>query len=484
MALDFFDLRSMKKNHPAWKLMTAEYGPLIGAFLDRSFREHHVQSIPESQLVLLLEDFLFHLSETEGPDSFPREAKAYLDDWAEDDKGWLRKYYSPGTDEPLYDLTPAAERALQWMEGLFESTFVGTESRLYTVIELLKQIVQGVENDAQTRINQLKAERKHLDEQIRRIQAGDIPLLDERGIKERFYQFSRTARELLSDFRAVEHNFRSLDRQVREQVAGWTGEKGQLLQSIFGHHDAILESDQGKSFQAFWDFLMSPSRQEELTELLDRVFELPTLAEEVDDRRLRRVHFDWMRAGEQTQRTVARLSQQLRRFLDDQAYFENKRIMQLIDSIEQGALEVRDSIPPGDFMQIDELSPSLTLPFARPLFVPSQPPSIDSLIALDDEVDVDPEALFNTLVVDKKALWDRLHRILEDRTQVALDEVVELYPLEHGLAELVTYLTMATETTHSLIDEQTSIPLEWLDTQGNRRRATLPQVIFLKGGRP
>jgi hypothetical protein len=37
-----------------------------------------------------------------------------------------------------------------------------------------------------------------------------------------------------------------------------------------GERDAIGRSDQGKSFQAFWEFLMSSRRQEELTELLDR----------------------------------------------------------------------------------------------------------------------------------------------------------------------------------------------------------------------
>jgi hypothetical protein len=42
------------------------------------------------------------------------------------------------------------------------------------------------------------------------------------------------------------------------------------------------------------------------------------------------MHYDWLEAGEHTQRTVAKLSGQLRRYLDDQAFLENKRIMQVI----------------------------------------------------------------------------------------------------------------------------------------------------------
>ena len=35
-----------------------------------------------------------------GEDTFPRAALEYLDDWAADDKGFLRKYYPPDSDEP------------------------------------------------------------------------------------------------------------------------------------------------------------------------------------------------------------------------------------------------------------------------------------------------------------------------------------------------------------------------------------------------
>ncbi len=73
------------------------------------------------------------------------------------------------------------------------------------------------------------------------------------------------ARELLTDFREVEYNFRQLDRRVRERIALWEGSKGALLEEIMGERDLIADSDQGRSFRAFWDFLLSSRRQEELT---------------------------------------------------------------------------------------------------------------------------------------------------------------------------------------------------------------------------
>ena len=47
-----------------------------------------------------------------GDAAFPRPALDYLNDWAAPDKGWLRKFYKPGTDEAQFDLTPATEKAI------------------------------------------------------------------------------------------------------------------------------------------------------------------------------------------------------------------------------------------------------------------------------------------------------------------------------------------------------------------------------------
>jgi hypothetical protein len=169
-------------------------------------------------------------------------------------------------------------------------------------------------------------------------------MLDDTALKDRFQQFMQGARELLADFREVEHNFRQLDRRVRERIALWEGSKGALLEDIMGERDAIADSDQGKSFRAFWDFLLSSRRQEELTELLARVLALPAVAD-LHPTPARGVHYDWMEAGEHTQRTVAALSQQLRRFLDDQAWLENRRIMDILHGIESKALALRDAPP-------------------------------------------------------------------------------------------------------------------------------------------
>lgn len=480
MNLNYATLDSLRRNHPAWRLLRSDHAPLVASFLHRVFIMPNVRAIAQSDLSETLEDELFTLREQNGPEIFNKSAPEYLNDWAGNDRGWLRKFYPSGSDEPHFDLTPATEKALVWLAGLTERAFVGTESRLLTLFDLLKQMSEGSEIDPQARIAELRRRRDAIDADIARIQAGDVPLLDETALKDRFQQFVQLARELLSDFREVEHNFRSLDRRVRERIALWDGAKGALLEDIMGERDAIADSDQGRSFRAFWDFLMSQSRQEELTSLVQRVLSLPPLAELKPDARLRRVHYDWLEAGEQTQRTVARLSEQLRRFLDDRTWLENRRIMDILRGIESKALAVRDCPPTGDLMTIADTAATIELPMERPLYTPPMKPLIANIELEDGIGDVDASALYSQVVIDKAELSGYIRQELQTLSQISLCELVKIYPLQHGLAELVTYLQLASDLSHTVVDDDTIDTVEWQTPGGATRRARLPRILFVR----
>lgn len=478
MALDQATLEAMRRQHPAWRLLAADSAPLVASFLHRVFVVPNVRTMGQADLAEALEDTLFALREQRGADAYPKAALDYLNDWAANDKAWLRKFYPPGSDEPHFDLTPATEKAVAWLAGLAERAFVGTESRLLTLFELLRQMDQGAEADPAARMRDLQRRRDEIDAEIERVAQGDVELMSDTALKERFQQFSALARELLADFREVEHNFRALDRRVRERIALWDGRKGELLQDILGERDLIADSDQGRSFRAFWDFLMSQVRQEELTQLLERVLALEPVAEVATDARLKRVHYDWLEAGEHAQRTVALLSQQLRRFLDDQAWLENRRIMEMLRGIEAAALALRESPPPGEFMAIDDTAASIELPMERPMHTPAVKVALARLKLEAGDEDVDAKALYSQFVIDKAVLAQRIRRALQERTQVTLAELLKEHPLEQGLAELVAYLQLAVEQGAAVADDAQDDVVSWQLPAGTCRRARLPRVIF------
>lgn len=112
MTLDYATLDLLRQSHPAWRLLRSDHAPLVASFLHRVFVAPNVRLMAQADLVEALEDELFDLRERLGPAAFPKSALEYLNDWAANDKGWLRKFYRTGSDEPQFDLTPATEKAI------------------------------------------------------------------------------------------------------------------------------------------------------------------------------------------------------------------------------------------------------------------------------------------------------------------------------------------------------------------------------------
>ena len=207
--MDLADVERLRDRHPAWRLLRAGNAPLVLAFLGRFFVDANNGATSASVLAAALDDELYELN-AGAPDAprYPKPATDYLEDWAHPDAGWLRRFYPLGSDEVHYDATPAFNKAYAWVIGLGVRAFVGTESRLHTVVELLRQIVYGAETDPKVRLAELQRRRDAIDREIAEVEAGNLAVLGPTSLRDRYQQFVATARELLSDFREVEENFR------------------------------------------------------------------------------------------------------------------------------------------------------------------------------------------------------------------------------------------------------------------------------------
>ena len=333
--------------------------------------------------------------------------------------------------------------------------------------------MHGTDTDPQRRLAELRRRRDEVDAEIAIIESGELPLLAPAGVRDRFQQFTATARELLSDFREVEENFRLLDRAARERIATWDGAKGDLLNELVGSRSEITDSDQGHSFQAFYDFLLSATRQQELTDLLDRV----TGLDAVDaDRRVKGVHHEWSEAAERAQRTVRQISEQLRRFLDDQVWLENRRVLDLVRDVESAALAIRDN-QPADGLTVDNPGIAISLPFERPLYAPPATAEVESLV-LTTLADVDSDVLFAQTYIDQTRLMDNIRAVLPAQSSALLSDIVAMYPIEHGAAEIVSYLALADDEVDIEMDDGDVTTLDYTNPEDPERtsRARLPKV--------
>jgi len=476
------ELLSSLRQSAAVKLLQSQNAPLILSFLHDQFKQKQQVTIPHGRLSEDLTAYLDALAESH-PNLYGGTAVSYLRLWCDENHRFLRRYYESGRDEAVYELTPDTERAIAWVEELQKSEFVGTESRFLRIFDLLQEIVIYGTEDVAARLAQLEKEKAQLEAQIEAIkETGQIEQYSQTQIKERFFEATDVARRLLADFREVEENFRAIARQVQAQQLQVAAGKGQIVGQVLAADAALKESDQGRSFYAFWEFLISAQRQDELQDLLTAVYQLPDL-QQIDPaqgQRLRRLKRSLIDAAAKVIESNRRLAEQLRKLLDEQNLAEARRVMELATEVKQTAVSLLDRPPEQEAFLWLEADPAVDLPLARPLWSPPlttnfadvapDPPTLDLSTA-------DLEALFQQFYVDESRLRRHIATLLENQPQVTLAEVTAVYPLTKGLAELVTYLALATRDPAHQIDDS---GWEEIVLGENGRLVRLPLVIFGK----
>ena len=476
------DILASLRQSAAIKLLQSQNAPLILNFLVDQFKQKQRLTIPHLELLENLTAFLEALQESH-PGTYSGTAVNYLRLWCDDKHRFLRRYYEADNDDPVYELTPDTERAIIWIEELQKNSFVGTESRFLRIFDLLQEIVTYSTEDVTARLRQLEKEKAEIQAQIDAIHTtGQIEEYPQTKIKERFFEATDTARRLLADFREVEENFRAIAKQVQQQQLATDARKGQIVRDVLEADASLKESDQGRSFYAFWEFLISPQRQEELQALLTAVFQLPNIQEldHSQSLRLRRLTRNLIDAAAKIIASNKQLSEKLRKLLDEQNIAEARRVMELATEIKQTAVTLATNPPDDKTCLWVEATPALEMPLERPLWSPTITTiysDINPSIATLDLTAMPLESLFSQFYIDESRLRRHIAAQLEQKASVTLGEITAVYPLTQGLAELITYIAIATRNPTHQIDET-----NWEEVMlaENGRLIRLPLVTFKK----
>ncbi len=485
--MDYDQLRFDLENAPSMKLLRSQHAPLIIAFLYAQFKSSQHLSVPFDDLALQLERFLEVLNEQQPTAS--RSASAYLKEWADEAHRIVRITSRAHGD--FVELTADAERAIGWVEGLYGREFVGTESRFLAIFNLLEEIIARSTADVPTRLEQLERQRDSLQHEIDSIRAaGRVEPFSDTQIRERFFQAGEVARELVRDFAAVEQNFRMIVKALQERQVQPGTRKGALVGYVLDADEELRESDQGRSFYAFWEFLMSPSKQDELSELLERVYALPVIRDVArDNTLLRHVSGALIEAGGKVVGSNQRLAEQLRRLLDEHIQAERRRVRELIEDIKRIGLRLVDEQQPVVFLEL-EGSPEVNMVMEKALWEPGVAPVIATR-PLEGDLDLteaDFGALFEQFSVSEKCLRDRVATLLTTQPSCTLLDVLEHFPLEQGLAEVITYMAIASrdgqhevsETQHEKIFLQSAPFGDDLErnSSSSHRQVSVPKITF------
>ena len=469
-------LKAMKSSKSALKLIGSDHFAMILSWMHALFITQNRRRVEHEVALRSLEDYLFDLNARHS-NPFPKSAKRYLDTFVKAEYGYMRRYYE--NEELFYELTPDTYRVLEFIESLQTREFVGSGTKFSMIFELLEKLEYEALLDTKERLAAIDEQIIQLQAKRERIASEEGVAIDGTQIKEIVAEVITLSRRLLYDFSDIEYNFRALNRDTKEKIAGSFTAKSEVLDFVFDSEEAIRNSDQGKSFFAFWELLTS-EKNEKLEELGEKLYAIQEVAEIDRDRRLANFKYDLVVSAHQVQIMVNRLIEQLRRFIDERVWLENRRVLELIGSIEKRTLAMRRSLKERRFMEIMRPGIDIAMPFERRMFEPQKSGNFSAELK-EKMVEIDiSDALFDRYWVDETRLHRHIAELLQHRSQVSLKEIVDAYPVHKGVAEIVGYISLATTLDIGYINESSKEELAIEDVDGGKLIARVPKILFIR----
>lgn len=477
---------------PLLKMLRAHTAPLMLSFFQQEFLQDKRKSVPQQELVRHLAEYLEFLDGEEG--TYEEEtdskidtlilARKYLDKWTDQLRLLILNRDNDG--ENHYDLTIEAERAVQFVETLqTRKSHVGTESRFKDIFHKLRELVENSSSDPNQKLNDLEKQKNQLEEEIRIIKdSGKVPsVYNDTQIKERFEDINRMARELVTDFREVERNFKDIGHEIYEKQQQQLFSKGEILGIALDSWEELKEKDQGRSFYAFWQFLQSESSQQELQQLVAKVYELVKQKgiSQGEDHFLKRIKRYLHQYGQKVVESNQRMADRLNRVLAEKSLAERRRAQELTQEIRMLCLSCID-YPPKEkgFIEIEIFKAEVHLIAHRTLHEPHQGREIKHAVSADEQLpdNLDLGRLFDQFYVDKTVLQKNIQHFLNVQTSVSLGEILAVFPPEKGLTEVLTYMSLATQSPrHQISNEEGE--LIYLN-KDKSRVIELPKITFSK----
>lgn len=485
--MTFDQLSFQFKNARPLILLRSKSAPLILSFFDKVFRSDNITTITNTELRSKLESYLEDMAYEEIDeeldaatllDDYALKAAQYIDKWS--NAGFIRKYPND-QGEDLHELTPETIKVLNWTDDLQKREFIGTNSRFRDIFSRLQQMIEQSNDDPATRIQELEKKKREIEGEINLIKLGKSPVVfNDTEIKERFYDLNKTARELLSDFSEVEQNFEQIRKDIQRKYTEKDVVKGSLLVYALDALEEIQNKDQGKSFKAFWEFLMDEKRQTEFSLLTEQLYQLLKVRniDYNNDRFLKNLKRYLHASGKKVIDANKKLSEKISRVLSEKNLLERRRAIELIGDIRQLAFALMETGVKDDaFLEIED-EPAINLIDRWELGDDKE--TTGSLhfpdgMGGDIAADMDFSSLFDQFTIDRKKLLDRIDAMLKNKTQVTLKEIVDYYGIENGLSEVVGYFSIACTEGNHIVLEDASEPV-----QVGERMLNMPMVIFIK----
>ncbi|MEC8013727.1 MAG: DUF3375 family protein [Verrucomicrobiota bacterium] len=467
---------------PALRLMRGRLGSFVVGFFFKTFKKWGVVEASEEELTATLSEHIEQVRELEDFDAPKRLPQEYLEEWCDEDHRYMTKTYDEEKEEYVFRLTRHSEKALSWLQDLLsmqQRGYATTESRFNRILLEMESLSQGVNADPESRIKDLSRKRDEIDKEIQRIrETGEAPIFGEDVIRDQVYDLSDLVEHFLSDFRAIEEFFKDHAREISKLYAQGEASKGDIVEHVLDSDDELRSCDQGKSYFGFRSMMTNPSLARQFRNLAEQTSDIARRRGLDPNKTFLSLSDRLFGEANSAHGAYGRISRKLRQVVGDHAGGGGKHVRETLSGIRKKAFLLRHQPPEEWEFEID-IKPQLFALMESDFWEPKAVEPFAPISVAKSEGDEWMNEILHSVgePLDLKKFRQRVDEVLEEKEKISLSEMVERFPLERGVVDVVCYRVVAGEDNrHDILNDEI-IQID-LNRPAQPRFVEVEQLIF------
>ncbi len=469
----------LRNHHPAWQLLTARTGPLLVGVLKELFDENlnGIELDTAHQVLAEVLELFAEQGEIDSSGDYLLEARREV-------RGWIRRGLVVERESRLI-ATDALEAAFRFVDALDNRTMTTTASRLSIVQREIENLESSLNPNPEDRVNELERRIADLERDLEAARRGEVSVLPEEQAVEAIRELYNLAMTLRNDFRRVEDSYRDADQRLRQSIIGEQSHRGEIVDSLLESQDELLQTDEGKVFDAFQQQLARSLELDAMQERIRTLMKRPAAAKALgweQQMELRHLRMRLVAESGVVIRARQRSERDVKGFLKTGLASEHHRVGQLLNDLfaqaalldweRQATRRAASPLPP-----LGIANPSL--PVLERLRFKNQEEEIQaSLDLMEQNADLDAidDEFWNAFdSLDRQALLNETRQLLaKENRPMSVAEIAAILRPSHDLEALALWLAVALEAEIPMGEAIEQLELEAED--GIRYRFTLPKV--------
>ncbi len=481
------EIRLILEHAPSVKILKSRNRELILLFLLSTFPDtskSHSYDFLHNKLSDHLENIQLEEddeNDLQFADSYEIKANKLLKRWTR--MGFLTSFRTEnGADH--YQLTNHTTKTLIWLESLKKKEFIGTESKFKEVFNQLKELVEWTNDDVEKRIEILEDRKRDIEKEINDLRiSGTVDTYQEYEIIPRFQNINDTAKELLSDFKEVELNFKDISKEIYLKHTNTALSKKDVLSFTFDAIDKLKKSHQGKSFYAFWQFLIDRGLKTEWNKLIEEL--LVNLREkriEIDDDFLLGIKNNLFETGLQVYRANDKMAEKVSNIIRENDSLNKESLKNLLAEIKNLLIQSSKLSKVPDISILLEGEPDIELNFDKRLTLEKKKSRTydqrPKILSKNIEESNQFQKIASKRPVGKKILNDNIVSVIKEKGQASLAEIIQEHGgISQGLPEVFGYFSVLKNFKHTFNDKKET---QILFDKAENKTINIPEIIITK----